>query len=226
MFDADGTLYDFKATEKVSLRLLFEKWSIPYTEDNIILYESGNHKLWDQYEKGLITQDFISHERFRLLFEALGIEGDQYEAGNFFIDTLAQYGYMIDGAREFLDWVTSKKDLFRNYIITNGIARTQYGRFRNSGTIGMYEGIFISGEIGAQKPQKEFFDIVFRETGADPARSIVIGDSEKSDIQGAVNAGIRSIFLDFSGKKSDLATWSVSSFKELEELLLEIDAEN
>ena len=50
----------------------------------------------------------------------------------------------------------------------------------------------------------------------------MIGDSEHSDIRGAVNAGMESIYINFSGKKCDIATWSVSSYTELEALIRRI----
>lgn len=74
-------------------------------------------------------------------------------------------------------------------------------------------------EMGVQKPKKEFFDIVLKTINKDKDECIVIGDSEKSDIQGAVNSGIRSIYFSRKGIISPKATWSVSSYKEMIELI-------
>ena len=49
--------------------------------------------------------------------------------------------------------------------------------------------------MGVQKPDRAFFDMVLKETGIDKRRTLVIGDSEKSDILGATNSGMRSIFI-------------------------------
>ena len=223
LFDLDGTLYDFKATEKIALGVVFSHYGITFNEENFALYEKGNHYLWDQYEKGGITQDYINHERFNMLFKALGINADGIEAGEMYTDNLAKNGILLPGALEFLNWLDTQKESYTSYIITNGIPKTQHGRLDNSNTRHFYRDIFISGEMGVQKPHKAFFDKVFLTAGITAEDSIVIGDTEKSDIQGAVNSGIRSIYINFNGEKSDLATWSVSSFDELKSLLLDLE---
>ena len=49
LFDADGTLYDFKATEEIALSTLFGKLSIPYNEEFISIYHNANRSCRDAY---------------------------------------------------------------------------------------------------------------------------------------------------------------------------------
>ena len=215
LFDADMTLYDFKATEAVALRRVFEKNNIPWTDEMFSLYQEGNHFCWDQYEKGLMTQEKLKGERFRIFCDKLDNPGDPEVAGDDYVDFLAEAGIMIPGAIPFLE---SIKDRGKS-IVTNGIAKTQHGRIDRTDTRKYFDHIFISQEMGVAKPEKAFFDHVLSVIGKRSDECIVIGDSDKSDIQGAINASMDSIFIDFSGKKSERATYSVSSFEELSELL-------
>lgn len=215
LFDADGTLYDFKATESVALKRVFENYGIPWTKEMFMLYEEGNHFCWDQYEKGLMSQEKLKGERFRILFDKLSIKSDAEEAGDLYVDYLSEAGIMIDGALDFLESIKDRKMA----IITNGIAKTQHGRFNRTNTKRFFEEIFISQEMKVAKPDKAFFDHVLDVIKRKPEECIVIGDSEKSDIQGAINANIDSIFINFDGKVSEKATYSVSSYEELYELL-------
>lgn len=215
LFDADGTLYDFKATESVALKRVFENYGIPWTREMFMLYEEGNHFCWDQYEKGLMSQEKLKGERFRILFDKLSIKGDAEEAGDLYVDYLAEAGIMIDGAISFLESIKDREMA----IITNGIAKTQHGRFDRTNTKRFFKEIFISQEMRVAKPDKAFFDIVLDTIKKTPEECIVIGDSEKSDIQGAINANIDSIFINFDGKISEKATYSVSSYEDLFELL-------
>lgn len=220
LFDLDGTLYDFKATEKIALTATLEHYGLKNDEETYALYQEGNHYLWDQYEKGNIAQSVINIERFRLLFDKTGIDTSlAEEAGRMYILHLSRHGIMLEGARDFLDRLRERGSDFRLYIITNGIPETQYGRLRDSNTLDYYEKIFISGEMGVQKPDKAFFDQVLRQAGIERQDSIVIGDMEKSDIRGALNSGIRSIYINFKGEKSTIATYNVSSYDELFRLL-------
>ena len=132
-----------------------------------------------------------------------------------FIENLAEHGIMLPGAIDFLDSVRDR----RKSIITNGIAEVQHGRIEDSMTGKYFERIFISEEIGSSKPAPEFFSHVLATLGMQPDDCIVIGDSESSDIQGAVNAGIDSIYINFNGIRSSMASYSVSSFDELRKLI-------
>lgn len=223
LFDADGTLYDFKATEDISLRKVFENYGIEYSTENLRIYHEKNSRLWELYEKGQVKQDVIKWKRFSDLFSALDLDYDGHEAGELYTDLLAENGIMIDGAVALLDKLYGKHKL---YIITNGIAKTQHGRIDGTDTRKYYEKIYISTEMGVQKPDKAFFDIVLSESGLDKKRSIVIGDSEKSDIMGAHNAGLKSIFISFTGEKSTFADYNVSSYDELLEYIDKLDLED
>ena len=58
---------------------------------------------------------------------------------------------------------------------------------------------------------------------AEKDECIVIGDSESSDIKGAVLSGIDSVFISFDGKTSENADYSVSSYSALLSLINNLD---
>lgn len=192
LFDADGTLYDFKATEKIALKNLFSHYNIPLTEENIGLYHRNNSQCWKEYEEGTITMEVLKTRRFTTFFTEAGIEADDFEAGRLFIKFLGDAGILIDGAREVLD---SLKSSYRLAIITNGIADVQRARLINSGTQDDYDEIIISEELGVAKPNAEFFRIALERLGAQKEECLIIGDSLTSDIQGGVNSGIDTLYL-------------------------------
>ncbi len=215
LFDADGTLYDFGASERIALSDLFSYYRIPVTEQNIKSYHECNDYCWNQLEKGLMDQGRLKGYRFRLFFDRIGLDIDEDEAGSMFIENLSEHGIMLPGAIDFLDSIRDR----RKSIITNGIAEVQHGRIEDSMTGKYFEHIFISEEIGSSKPAPEFFSHVLASLGMKPDDCIVIGDSESSDIQGAVNAGIDSIYINFNGIRSSRASYSISSFDELRKLI-------
>ena len=161
----------------------------------------------------------LRSERLRRFFNLIGLKHDPVEAGEDYVRLLGNAGIMIDGAVDFLEKLSPD---FHKYIITNGIADTQHMRFRGTDTEKYFDEIYISEELGVQKPEAEFFNLVLEDIGISRDRAIVIGDSEKSDIRGARNAGIESIFISFDGRTSDLADHSVSSYEELLALLDDI----
>ena len=77
------------------------------------------------------------------------------------------------------------------YVITNGIEETQLSRMSRSGLDQYFKKLFISDQIGAGKPSKEFFDYVKDHIeGFCDKEALVIGDSLTSDIKGGIDAGI------------------------------------
>ena len=216
LFDADETIWDFHATERISLKALFDYFNLPDTKETKDAYEVGNLWCWDAFEKGTITLNELEELRMKLFFENLHRPDlDHKKAADLYATLLSENGIMLHGAREMLETLS---DIPKS-LITNGIAKVQWGRLKDTDTIKYFDHIFISQEIGVQKPKKEFFDIVLKTIGKDKDECIVIGDSEKSDIQGALNSGIRSIYFSQKGVTSPRATWSVSSFKEMIELI-------
>lgn len=215
LFDADGTLYDFDASSRIALEKVMNKNGIAYTEENHNLYEIGNRFCWNSYENGTMTQNELKTERFRIFFNKLGLNQNPRVAGDDYTAFLSEEGIMLPDAIDFLENIAER----RKAIITNGIAKAQYGRFNRTNTTKYFEHIFISEEIGFQKPDKAFFDYVLKAINKEPNECLVIGDSDKSDIQGAINANIDSVFISFKGDKSKLATYSVASYKELLDLL-------
>ena len=219
LFDADGTLYDFKASEEYALSRLFSSLSIPYIPDYIDIYHHENDICWHMFERGEMTIDELKSARFRMFFERMKLPYDAIKAGEDYTVFLGDAGFMLPGATEFIERITKDYDAS---IITNGIAYTQHKRFQMTDTEKYFKNVFISEELGYQKPDKRFFDIVLSHLNLSPSDCLVIGDGAKSDIEGARNAGIESIFINFYGKTCPEADHSVTSYEELEKLIREL----
>ena len=96
-------------------------------------------------------------------------------------------------------------------------------RISGAGIRSFFDGIFISEELGANKPDPAFFRACFaRIPGFDPKRAIMVGDSLTSDILGGINAGIATCWFNPKQKKArpDIrADYEIRSLDELPGLL-------
>lgn len=220
LFDADDTLLDFQESERTALNGLFKSLNIeltPYLKER---YQSINHSLWASFERGEITRDEILNTRFRKLFQEEGIPVTHPALEKEYQERLASCHALIPGA---LSLLAALKPDYQLYIVSNGVASTQYNRLKASNLYSYFDGIFISEETGYQKPQIEFFDYVSKRIeGFDPCHALIIGDSLASDMQGGINAGIDTCWYNPNHKEnlSNLPlTYMVSSFQELLALL-------
>lgn len=77
--------------------------------------------------------------------------------------------------------------------------------------------------MGIDKPNKEFFDIVFENIGSTDTREyLLVGDSLTSDILGANNAGIKNIWYNPEKKEKNLdviVNFTIYDLREVVEIL-------
>lgn len=188
LFDVDGTLLDFDKAEEEGIEGLLNHFHVPVTEENKHKYHVTNKRYWEMLERGEITRDRLLGQRFEEFFGDFGIQVDGMEVDGLYRNYLNASAVLIDGAIELLEYLKGKYPL---YIVTNGVAATQYNRLAKSGLDKYFDGIFISEEANAQKPQMEFFEYCFEKMGRrDVENMLIIGDSLTSDMRGGNNAGI------------------------------------
>ena len=108
-------------------------------------------------------------------------------------------------------------------IATNGLTLVQRARLKKSGFLPLLSGVFISQEMGVQKPHRAYYESIFAFFG-DTAREkyLMIGDSLSADIAGGYNAGIDTCWYHPAGAEeaNPQPTYTVRGFDELLELLL------
>lgn len=213
LFDLDDTLLDFGKAEDNAITLLLEKYNLPASEENKRLYSEINKSKWHALEKGEITRKELFASRFPDYFSALGVEIDGAVANAEYISFLGQGHFLLDGA---LETCRQLSDKYTMYIITNGAKKAQEGRLGNSPLMQYFDGVFISEEIGFDKPKKEYFDYVCAHISEkDKSKILVIGDSLSSDIAGAVGYGLDCCWVNRGEEKPSDADYSVKKVADL-----------
>lgn len=217
LFDLDDTLFDFHKAEKIALTKTLVHFGIDPTEETLALYSTINAAHWKRLELGEISREEVKVGRYRELFETIGVECDPVKATAYYESMLAIGHYFMPGAPELLEELYRK---YRLYIVSNGTAKVQEGRIGSSGITKYMDGIFISQILGANKPDKQFFDICFAEI---PdfllSETVIIGDSLSSDIKGGINAGITTVWFNPKGIENDSDIKPDYTIKELSEVL-------
>ena len=191
--DMDDTVLDFERSERESISHVLRSFGIEPTDDILQLYHKINAGQWKLLEKGVFTRDEILTRRFRLLFGKLKIRADVFAVQSLYESTLAESAYFMDGAEDFLECAARR---YRLFLASNGTEYVQRRRIELSGIGRFFENIFISGEIGFNKPAPEFFNIALEKCGGlEAGECVMIGDSLSSDILGGRNAGMKTVYL-------------------------------
>ena len=141
-----------------------------------------------------MTREEVKMRRFKLLFQEFDIKASPQEVAKHYQDYLGQGHYFIEGAEEVLQELSKR---FRIYLVTNGTfvcTKRKIKKFRNLRSI--CKVFLFSEEIGYNKPSIEYFEKCFSKIpDFKKENTAIIGDSLSSDIQGGINAGIKTIWF-------------------------------
>ena len=220
LLDADGTFLDFKRTEKQALIHTFEKHHLVLTPEIKAHYDEVNHGLWKQFELGLIDKKTVVYTRFVQLFKDLNIDEDGIAFEDEYQETLSRFGYLLPEADEVLQRLSQH---FQLYVVTNGVSHTQHTRLNDTGAVQYFKDVFVSEDIGYQKPMREYFEYCFDHMeNFELEKTLMVGDSLTSDIQGGLNMGMDTCWIHDEHQHNPglPITYEVKNLKELETLLL------
>jgi len=192
-FDLDDTLLDFHRAEAESLRRTLPEFGIEPTQAVLDRYHEINISQWKLLEEGKLSRPQVLLRRYELLFSELGVSASAEAVCETYERNLAFGHWFIPGAEELLEQLVPRYDL---YLATNGTAAVQHSRLKSAGLERYFKRIFISEEVGADKPDAEYFRRCFAIIpDFDPACAVMVGDSLTSDIRGGRNVGIRTCWF-------------------------------
>lgn len=223
LWDIDGTLIDFDYAEKEGLNNTFQKFNLgELTTEQLEIYKGINDKYWKMLERGEISKKEVLEGRFVEFFNLYGIDtsiipefNKEYQIS---MGDIAQYN--LHGK----ETVIKLKDNYKQYAVTNGTIVAQEKKLAKSGLDKLLDGIFISEEIGIDKPSKEYFQEVFKRVGStNQDEYIIIGDSMTSDILGGKQMGIKTCWYNPHMKENKYdysADYEIHDLAEVEEILM------
>ena len=191
--DLDDTILDFKKAERIAICKTIGDFGVEPTDEVLHRYHVINKWHWEQLELGKLTRAEVLENRFGMLFEELGVAADKTACARAYEKNLSIGHYFLPGAEEAVEYLSKH---YRLFLTSNGTASVQKGRMTSANLYRFFEKVFVSQEIGHNKPSKEYFDgCIAQIPGFDPQKTIIVGDSLSSDIKGGINAGISTCWV-------------------------------
>ncbi len=224
-FDLDHTLWDFELNSKETMQELYDTHqlaSIGITDFDAFftIYIAHNHRLWDRYSKGFIKQDELRWKRIylSLLDFKIGNEKLARDMSVDFLEILPTKKKLFPYTIEILTYLKNKN--YKMHLITNGFESVQFKKINNANIAHFFNEVVTSEASNSLKPQKEIFEYALKNANAQIDQSIMIGDNESADIQGGINAGMDTIFVNHLQTVPTVpATYTITHLKELESIL-------
>lgn len=221
-FDLDHTLWDFDSNAKETLAELYSffelknRIKVPF-EDFFPKYLFHNEVLWDRYHKGLISSDELKWKRMwrTMLDFKIADEPLARDMSGKFLEILPTKKLLFPHTIEILNYLKGKD--YHLHLITNGFEITQWSKLNNSGLSSYFTHVITSESSNSLKPKKEIFDFALDKAKSTLPESIMIGDNLEADIQGAMNAGMDTVFVNHINAVPEIKpTYTVTHLRELE----------
>ena len=220
-FDADNTLFDFDRAEHDALELVLVDLGAAYDESYFEVYQQINKACWRAFENGELPKNQLRTIRFERFFAHYGLVADPGDVSRKYLQKLSESAHLLEGADDLLLRLSND---YRLALVTNGLKEVQRPRFARSGIEHYFELIVVSDEIGVAKPERGFFDYVFRQIGGPrPDRVLIVGDNLNSDIRGGIQYGIDTCWYNPNGFRGEITvrpTYTIQKLEELPSILL------
>ena len=221
LFDADDTLFDFKRAERYAFLKTLEDLNIVENREKLMkIYSNINKEIWEEFDKGKITQENLKVDRFKRFLKKVNLSKSPLEFSDRYLHNLAKASFLYDESENLIKNLSYK---YRLMIITNGLTIVQNNRIRNSKIAKYFEKIIISEEVGVAKPNAKIFEYALKEINHKNKKTVLmVGDSLTSDIKGGINFGIDTCWINWnkiSNKKDYIPTYEVSNLLSLNNLL-------
>ncbi|MGI5411098.1 HAD family hydrolase [Streptomyces chartreusis] len=179
LFDLDNTLIDRSAGLNHWARGFARSRSLPRESEDLIC---------DRLRERAHPEDFTG------LGAALGLSDDPGDLWREYVDGIARSVRCFPGAREGLEALRAAG--WTIGIATNGAGEVQRAKLTATGLARLFNGICVSGEVGARKPERRLFEVAAAECGASlSAGGWMVGDNPETDMDGARAAGLRTLWV-------------------------------
>jgi putative hydrolase of the HAD superfamily len=223
-FDLDHTLWDYETNSKETLQELFAAYNLvekglPDFESFFREFRRVNAELWVLYDAGKIGSEVIRAERFKQILNAFNAFNDKLctEISHEYLYTCPKKGNLMPNARSTLDYLSGK---YRLSIITNGFEEIQNMKLSAGKLDTYFDHMVTSQHAGFKKPSREIFEYTLTRNSIQCHQAVMIGDNLVTDIGGARQASIDSVFFNHEQLSHDSEIHvEINNLSELCELL-------
>lgn len=216
IFDLDNTLLPFKRHWETANHEVFSKSQITEGLDYDLfmqLFRNHDNKLWKLHIQQLLTLDELRQQRFINTLNDLDINVNIDQAQEYFKVFFQSLLNKILPDLNLNNYLLNLKESYEIALLTNGKIVEQKEKIKRMKLDEVFHerNIFISDEIGYEKPESEAFNHVLNALGRSSNQAIYIGDSWANDIQGSIDIGMNAVWITSDSKHIENSNSNVIS---------------
>ena len=224
ILDLDNTLMDYKYTNKHAMSCVYDALGMDLDDEEYNQFSRFEYNYWRSFEDsqqeldthGMDRIDYVRSKIYQSYFgeDRIPLELG-YELMRIYIDNLGVKNKLFPHVEDVLDYLSER---YKLYIASNGPHQSQIRKLYNTHILEYFKGVVTSEDAGYSKPKKEFFEYMFKSFDIDPRESAYVGDSLSSDILGANNAGMCSIWYNRYRMKNNTGIIPDIEIKDIKQL--------
>lgn len=209
-WDIDNTILDYEKCSERAMEAVCQRFGTEYSTMLLGSFRRIDEGLWERQNREELTVEEVFQKRAEEMLAVMGLD----LPANAFLDTYAEeFGEtteLVDGVEQALAECREKGCIL--YCASNGVHAMQVHRLEKAGLLDMFRDVYVSDDIGYEKPDHRFFDTCLSRSGVKKEEALMIGDGKLTDIEGAMRAGWHACWFD----KKDTKKY-VMSYKKEEE---------
>ncbi|MDD6467728.1 MAG: HAD family hydrolase [Erysipelotrichaceae bacterium] len=185
LFDLDNTLID---RQKVFREMLLDQLGQYHPNMN---YE----ELLGVVEQVMAWDNFGNVDRldvFKKYVDYYHLSVDADTINNYWKEHSGDIVYVFDDAEHVVHELQKK---YRLGLLSNGSVESQRRKINRLPFKDVFEYSLVSGELGIHKPDKRIFLKVCEDMGVQPEECVYVGDNPRCDIEGAIGAKMKPIWI-------------------------------
>ena len=202
--------YDFLVKNGVAVE--FSDFEKAYIEARDALYAEADAKLEEPHFNVRVANALkklgYSHDVSSALVSG---------ATNAFCEGFMNYVRIEENAKTVLEKLHRR---FRLGIVSNfAIPECVLKLLEKESLAGFFDVVVVSGAVNKRKPSPEIFQKALEELGVTAEETVFVGDTVDADIEGAKNAGMKTIFIEHRAQKGAEQACPTRTIKSLGDLL-------
>jgi putative hydrolase of the HAD superfamily len=197
-FDLDDTLFDHTWSMRASIEALRTEFPIVGAmplERVEAIYIDALESLHLRVLAGALSIEDARRLRLERILGAAGDPGGKARvarAVDVQRDSYQDARRAVPGSRALLQ---ALRDRARIGIVTNNLRDEQVDKLAVIGLSDLVDDMVTSGELGISKPDPAIFEVALSRIAGQADRAVMVGDSWRSDIEGAHAAGVRAVWF-------------------------------
>ncbi|KAK8081088.1 hypothetical protein PG997_008906 [Apiospora hydei] len=198
VFNLDNTLFDYQHSLRCAISAVRSRYPelTSKTPDELVAkYDVALQKLYDTYPRNEITYEQADVNKIQTFFTDLGLAKPSLEKVEEFRSVYKPaYREARRATPGSIETLTKLRDHgYSLAILTNGQIEDQTEKAEFIGVRHLVHHFVTSEEVGYAKPDPRIFHHVLDRLGTSADATYMVGDSLSSDIEGALDAGMRAV---------------------------------